>query len=173
MDFVADALFNGRRFRILTVVDRHTREALAIVPRASIPAFGGSEVLDRLKRERGAPQTIRCDNGPEFAGRVLDQWAYFNQMELDFSRPGKPADNAYIESFNARLRLGLLNASWFLSMADARERIEAWRREYNEERPHSALGDLTPREFIEEAGAARKLTEHLVQDRWQVHAQIL
>ena len=157
MDFVADALFNGRRFRMLTVVDCHTREALAIVPRVSIPAFGVIEVLDRLKRERGAPQTIRCDNGPEFAGRVLDQWAYFNQVELDFSRPGKPTDNAYIESFNARLRQELLNASWFLSMADARERTEAWRREYNEERPHSALGDLTPMEFIEEAGAARKL----------------
>ena len=140
MDFVADALFDGRRFRMLTVVDCHTREALAIVPRVSIPAFGVVEALDRLKRERGAPQTIRCDNGPEFAGRALDQWAYFNQVELDFSRPGKPTDNAHIESFNARLRLELLNASWFLSMADARERIEAWRREYNEERPHSALG---------------------------------
>ena len=157
MDFVSDALFNGRRFRMLTVVDCHTREALAIVPRVSIPAFGVVEVLDRLKRERGAPQTIRCDNGPEFAGRVLDQWAYFNAVELDFSRPGKPTDNAHIESFNARLRLELLNASWFLSMADARERTEAWRREYNEERPHSALGDLTPREFIKEAGAARRL----------------
>jgi putative transposase len=157
MDFVSDALFNGSRFRLLTVVDCHSREALAIVPRVSFPAFGVVEVLDRLARERGAPRTIRCDNGPEFAGRALDQWAYFNQVELDFSRPGKPTDNAYIESFNARLRQELLNASWFLSMADARERTGAWRREYNEERPHSALGDLTPREFIEEAGAARKL----------------
>ena len=157
MDFVSDALFNGNRFRILTVVDCHSREALAVVPRVSFPAFGVVEVLDRLKRERGAPRTIRCDNGPEFAGRALDQWAYFNQVELDFSRPGKPTDNAYIESFNARLRQELLNASWFLSMADARGRTEAWRREYNEERPHSALGDMTPREFIEEAGAARKL----------------
>jgi len=114
-------------------------------------------VLDRLRRERGAPQTIRCDNGPEFAGRALDQWAYFNQVELDFSRPGKPTDNVDIESFNARLRLELLNASWFLSMADARARIEAWRREYNEDRPHSSLGDLTPKEFIERTGAARRL----------------
>ena len=129
MDFVPDALFNGPRFRMLTVVDCHSREALAIVPRASIPAFGVIDVLDRLKRERCAPHTIRCDNGPEFAGRVLDQWAYFNQVELDFSRPGKPTDNAYIESFNARLRLELLNASWFLSMADARELTEIWRRE--------------------------------------------
>ena len=109
------------------------------------------------ERVPSAPRTIRCDNGPEFAGRALDQWADFNQVELDFSRPGKPTDNAYIESFNARLRQELLNASWFLSIADARERTEVWRREYNEERPHSSLGDLTPREFIEEAGAARKL----------------
>ena len=156
-DFVSDALFNSGRFRILTVVDCHTREALAVVPRVSFPAFGVVEVLDRLKRERGAPQTIRCDNGPEFAGRALDQWAYFNGVELDFSRPGKPTDNAFIESFNARLRLELLNASWFLSMADARERTEVWRKEYNEERPHSSLGDLTPKEFIEQAGAARRL----------------
>ena len=157
MDFVSDALFNGHRFRVLTVVDCHTREALAVVSRESFPAFGVVEVLDCLKRERGAPQTIRCDNGPEFAGRALDQWAYFNGVELDFSRPGKPTDNAYIESFNARLRLELLNASWFLSMADARARIEAWRKEYNEDRPHSSLGDLTPKEFIEQAGAARRL----------------
>ena len=94
--------------RMLTVVDCRTREALAIVPRVSILALGVLEVLDRLERERGAPQTIRCDNGPEFAGRVLDQWAYFNEVELDFSRPGKPTDNAYIESFNARLRQELL-----------------------------------------------------------------
>jgi putative transposase len=157
MDFLSDALFNGQRFRILTVVDCHTREALAVVPRVSFPAFGVVEVLDRLKRERGAPKTIRCDNGPEFAGRALDQWAYFNEVEIDFSRPGKPTDNAFIESFNARLRQELLNASWFLSLADARARTEAWRKEYNEERPHSSLGDLTPKEFIEQAGAARRL----------------
>ena len=100
-------------------------------------------------RERGAPQTIRCDNGPEFAGRVLDQWAYFQRIGLDFSRPAKPTDNAYIESFNARLRQELLNASWFLSVAEARQRTECWRKEYNEDRPHSALGNLTPQEFIQ------------------------
>lgn len=157
MDFMSDALFNGQRFRLLTVVDCHTREALAVVPRTSFRAFDVVDVLDRLVRERGAPGSIRCDNGPEFAGRLLDQWAYFKGVELDFSRPGKPTDNAFIESFNASVRRELLNASWFLSLADARERTEAWRKEYNEERPHSSLGDLSPQEFIEEAGAARRL----------------
>ena len=157
MDFVSDALASGQRFRVLTVVDCHTREALAVLPRVRFPAGRVVDTLDRLVRERGRPQSIRCDNGPEFAGRLLDQWAYFQGVKLDFSRPGKPTDNAYIESFNARLRLELLNASWFLSMPDVRERTEAWRKEYNEERPHSALGDLTPNEFVERSRAARKL----------------
>ncbi len=157
MDFMSDALFNGQRFRLLTVVDCHTREALAVIPRTSFRAFDLVDVLDGLARERGAPGSIRCDNGPEFAGRLLDQWAYFQGVELDFSRPGKPTDNAFIESFNASVRRELLNASWFLSLADARERTEAWRREYNEERPHSSLGDRPPKVFIEEVGAARRL----------------
>ena len=133
MDFVSDTLFNGTPIRILTVVDCHTRESLSVEPRASFPAYRVVEALDRIARQRGLPKTIRCDNGPEFAGRVLDQWAYFNGVELDFSRPATPTDNAYIESFNARLRQELLNASWFLSLADARARMEAWRKEYNEE----------------------------------------
>jgi putative transposase len=151
MDFVSDSLFNGAPIRILTVVDCHTRESLSIEPRASFPAHRVVEALDRIARERGLPSTIRCDNGPEFAGRVLDQWAFLNHVELDFSRPATPTDNAYIESFNARLRQELLNASWFLSLADARERMEAWRKEYNEERPHTALKNLTPKEYLEQA----------------------
>jgi putative transposase len=114
-------------------------------------AFHVAEVLDRIRRDRGRPKSIRCDNGPEFAGRLLDQWAFFNQIELDFSRPATPTDNAYIESFNARLRQELLNASWFLSLADAKARMEAWRKEYNEERPHSALRNLTPNEYVSRA----------------------
>ncbi len=128
-----------------------------MVPRTSFRAFDVVDVLDGLTRERGVPDSIRCDNGPEFAGRLLDQWAYFQGVELDFSRPGKPTDNAFIESFNASVPRELFNASWFLSLADARERTEAWRREYNEDRPHSSLGDRAPRELIEEAGAARRL----------------
>ena len=157
MDFMSDVLFDGRAFRILTVVDCHSRESLAIVPRVSFRAHQVVEVLDRLAAERGRPKTIRCDNGPEFAGRLLDQWAYLNGVELDFSRPGKPTDNAFIEAFNARLRAECLNASWFLSMSDARQRIEKWRIGYNENRPHTSLGNLTPKEFAEQADKARKV----------------
>lgn len=151
MDFVSDTLFNGTPIRILTVVDCHTRESLSVEPRAAFRAYHVVEALDRIIAQRGLPKTIRCDNGPEFAGRVLDQWAFFNHVELDFSRPATPTDNAYIESFNARLRQELLNASWFLSLADARARMEAWRKEYNEERPHTSLRNLTPREYLEQA----------------------
>jgi len=113
-------------------------------------------VLDKLARIRGKPRSIRVDNGPEFAGRLLDQWAFLNKVELDFSRPGKPSDNAYIEAFNSRLRQERLNASWFLSMADARQRINEWRDDYNEQRPHSSLGNLTPSQFADQLNPARK-----------------
>ena len=115
------------------------------------------EVLGQLVKERGRPKSVRVDNGPEFAGRMLDQWAYLNGVELDFSRPGKPTDNAYIEAFNSRLQAECLNASWFLSLADARDRIEHWRREYNEDRPHSALGNLTPQAFAIQTHQAREV----------------
>ncbi len=154
MDFMSDTTFDGRPYRILTIVDCHSRESLAIEPRASFRAFHVVETLDRLARERGMAKTIRCDNGPEFAGRMLDQWAFFNHVELDFSRLATPTDNAYIESFNARLRQELLNASWFTSLADARACMEAWRKEYNEDRPHTALQNRTPKEFIEQTRAA-------------------
>lgn len=157
MDFMSDALFDGQAFRILTVVDCLSRESLAIVPRTNFRAYQVIETLDRLVKKRGRPGTIRCDNGPEFAGRLLDQWAYLNRVELDFSRPGKPTDNAYIEAFNARLRAECLNSSWFLSMGDARQRIEEWRIDYNENRPHTSLGNLTPREFAEQANRAWKI----------------
>jgi putative transposase len=153
MDFVSDTLFDGRPIRVLTVVDCHTRESLAIEPRASFRAFHVAEALDRISRDRGRPKSIRCDNGPEFAGRVLDQWAFFNRVELDFSRPATPTDNAYIESFNARLRQELLNAPWFLSLADAKAQMDQWRKAYNEQRPHTALKNLTPKEYLEQAPA--------------------
>lgn len=147
MDFMSDTLFDGRRYRVLTIVDCHSRESLAIEPRQSFRAFHVMEALDRIARKRGLPKTIRCDNGPEFAGRVLDQWAFFNQVQLDFSRPATPTDNAFIESFNASVRKELLNASWFTSLADARLRMDAWRKEYNEDRPHTSLKNQTPREY--------------------------
>ena len=157
MDFMSDRLFDGRPFRILTIVDCHTRGALASTARTNFRAYQVIDELDRLARQRGKPGSIRVDNGPEFAGRLLDQWAYLNKVELDFSRPGKPTNNAFIEAFNSRLRQECLNASWFLSMNDARLRINAWRDDYNIHRPHSALGNLTPSAFAAQLKPTRKV----------------
>jgi putative transposase len=115
------------------------------------------DVLDQLTRSRGKPPILRVDNGPEFGGRTLDQWAYLNGVENDFSRPGQPTDNAFIEALNARVRAERLNASWFQSMADARDRIEDSKHQHNEDRPHSALGNLTPNAFADQASKARKV----------------
>ena len=106
-----------------------------------------AEVLSRLIRERGKPESIWVGNGTEFTSRAMDQWAYWNQVKLDFSRPGKPTDNAFIESFNGKFREECLSQNWFLSLQDAREKIESWREDYNENRPHSSLGNRTPLEF--------------------------
>jgi putative transposase len=138
MGFLSDKLFDGRPFRILAIVDCHTREALATVARTNFRAYQVAQELDRIALQRGKPRRIRVDNGPEFAGRMLDRWAYLNKVKLDVSRPGRPTDKAFIEAFNSRLRQECLNASWFLSMADARQRITEWRIDYNVERPHSA-----------------------------------
>ncbi len=153
MDFMSDALFDGRRIRLLTIVDCHTRESLAVEARFGFKGERVAKVLGRLVARRGVPRSIRCDNGPEFVSRVLDQWAHWNKVELDFSRPGKPTDNAFIEAFNSRFRQECLDATWFLSLADAREKIEAWRRVYNEHRPHSALGNMSPEEFASSSRA--------------------
>jgi len=139
------------------VVDCHTREALSLTPRANFRAIQVVEALDALVKLRGRPRSLRVDKGPEFAGRMLDQWAYLNGVEIVFSRSGKPTDNAYIEAFNCRLRAECLNASWFLSLADACARIEEWRCHYHEDRPHTALGGLTPRAFADQALTARQL----------------
>ena len=109
------------------------------------------EVLTALSMCRNLPKTIRVDNGPEFTSKALDQWAYWNQVKLDFSRPGKPTDNALIESFNGRLRAECLNENWFLSLEDAQEKLESWRDHYNELRPHSSLGNLAPGEFARQS----------------------
>ena len=157
MDFVSDALYNGRRLRALTVVDNYTRECLAIEVDQGIGGGQVAGVLGRITMERRTPKTIRVDNGPEFVSKVLDQWAYRNGVTLDFSRPGKPTDNAYVESFNGSLRDECLNVNWFLSLEDARGKIEAWRRHYNESRPHTALGDVPPSEFASKGGASPAL----------------
>lgn len=147
MDFMSDQLFDGRRIRLLTIVDNHTRESLAIHVAPRIRGSEVVEVLERVAAEHGKPRTIQVDNGPEFISKDVDLWAYWNHVKLDFSRPGKPTDNAYIESFNARFRLECLNEHWFLSLEDAREKTEAWRSDYNETRPHSSLGNATPEEY--------------------------
>jgi len=149
MDFVADSLFDGRRFRALTIVDNFSRECLTIEAGQSITGAEVAAVVEQLVTERGVPDRIQCDNGSEFISRTLDKWAYDNGVIMDFSRPGKPMDNAMIESFNGTFRDECLNVNWFLSMEDAREKIEKWRRDYNEFRPHSSLGDLTPRQFVD------------------------
>jgi len=152
MDFVADNLFDGRKLRMLTVVDCCSRESLAIHVGQSLKGDDVVRVLNAIVRERGQPQTIKTDNGSEFISKVMDKWAYERGVELDFSRPGKPTDNAMVESFNGRLRQECLNEHWFMSLADAQDKIEAWRRFYNEARPHGALDWLTPIEFARQIG---------------------
>jgi len=149
MDFVSDALADGRGFRCLTVVDDCTRECPAIEVAQSLPAARVILVLEQLARTRGLPRSIVCDNGPEFAGQALDRWAHAHGVTLQFIRPGKPVENCYIESFNGRLRDECLNGEWFLTLADAQRTIEAWRHDYNTARPHSGLAGRTPTEYSE------------------------
>jgi len=147
MDFVSDQLYDGRRIRVLTLVDNHTRESLALHVGQRVRGQDVVRVLEHVADVHGLPSAIRVDNGPEFISKDLDLWAYWNKVKLDFSRPGKPTDNAFIESFNARFRLECLNEHWFLTLDDARQKIEAWRLDYNENRPHSSLGNMTPAQF--------------------------
>jgi putative transposase len=147
MDFMSDQLVGGQRFRLLTLVDNHSRESLAIEVGQRLTGDDVVRVLEQVTAERGKPQSIRVDNGPEFISRSLDLWAYFNGVKLDFSRPGKPTDNAAIESFNGRLRDECLNQHWFLSLDEAKRLTEAWREDYNRVRPHASLGHRTPFEF--------------------------
>jgi putative transposase len=147
MDFMSDTLSDGRTIRLLTVLDLFTRECLAIHVDLRLTGDHVVRVLEGLVHQRGTPRSLKTDNGPEFTGRMLDLWAYFNQVTLDFSEPGKPTDNAFVESFNGRFREECLNRHWFVCVEDARSKVEPWRRHYNEERPQSALGNLAPREF--------------------------
>jgi putative transposase len=150
MDFVADQLFDGRKFRALTLVDNYSRECLAIYPGQSLKGANVVAVLEELKCKRGIiPKRLQVDNGSEFISKELDRWAYENEVTLDFSRPGKPTDNPFIESFNGSFRDECLNTNWFLSLEDAIEKIDRWRMEYNHFRPHSSLGGKTPNEVLE------------------------
>jgi putative transposase len=149
MDFVTDSVVTGRRFRALTIVDDYSRECPAIEVDTSLGGARVVNVLERLAEMRGLPEVITVDNGPEFAGKVLDEWAYRKGVKLSFICPGKPVENAFAESFNSRLRDECLNDNWFLSLRHAREVIETWRKDYNTVRPHSSLGGLAPQRFIE------------------------
>ncbi len=147
MDFLSDRLADGRRFRVLTLVDHVSRVSPAMAVGSSLSGQRVADVLDEAIRRCGAPQRIRVDNGPEFTSKALDAWAYRRGIELVFSRPGKPTDNAFIEAFNSRFRDECLDQHWFASLEEARQIVEAWRHDYNEERPHGALSQQTPAAF--------------------------
>jgi len=151
-DFVFDRTAEGRVLKCLTIVDDATTEAVAIVPARAIGGVPLTRVLDQLALSRGLPRVLRTDNGPEFCGRAVLTWAHERGVTLRLIEPGKPNQNAYIESFNGRFRDECLNEHWFTSVPHACAVIEAWRREYNDERPKKALGGLTP------AAYARQLT---------------
>ncbi len=162
VDFIHDSLISGRHFRAFAVLDQWSRESLAIEVDVSLTGERVTMVMERLRTTRGLPIVIQADNGPELRGRALDQWAYEHDVRLQFIEPGKPIQNAHIESFNARLREECLNEQVFVSLDDARGKIEKWRIEYNRERPHSGLDNLTPEEFAalaenpeDSAGAAQ------------------
>ncbi len=148
LDFVSDQLANGRRIRTLNIVDDHTRECLAIEADTSLSGRRVTRVLSDLIDRHGRPERLVMDNGPEFTSQVMDNWAYEHEIKLQFIEPGKPVQNAYVESFNGKSRDECLNEHWFVDLEDARWIIEAWRVDYNEVRPHSSLGNLTPSEFV-------------------------
>jgi len=151
VDFMTDALSSGRRFRTLNIVDDYTREAVAIEVDTSLGGVRVVRVLEELKARRGLPLKIRSDNGPEFVSRAVDQWAYEQGLRWHTIQPGRPMENGYVESFNGRMRDECLNENWFGDLAEARRTIEGWRQDYNQVRPHSALGYRTPEEFAQNA----------------------
>ncbi len=149
MDFVMDCLANGRRLKVLTVVDDCTKEAVDLVADFGISGHYVTRILDQVARFRGYPKAVRTDQGPEFTGRALDQWAYQHGVQLKLIQPGKPTQNAFIESFNGKFRDECLNEHWFHTLDHARVIINQWRKDYNECRPHSMLGYKTPAEMAE------------------------
>jgi putative transposase len=148
MDWMYDELFDGRRVWVLTVVDTWSRVCPVMRVCRSATAMEVIDALEQARRQHGLPKTIQVDQGSQFTSKELDLWAYANGITLDFSRQGKPTDNAYVESFNATVRLECLGQHWFLDLDDAREKIEEWRIEYNEVRTHSAIGERTPLSLI-------------------------
>lgn len=157
MDFVFDRTAEGRVIKCLTIVDDATHEAVAIVPERAIAGDPLTRILDRLALTRGLPKVIRTDNGKEFCGKAMVTWAHNRSVDLRLIEPGKPNQNAYVESFNGRFRDECLNEHWFTSLPHARIVIEAWRKEYNEDRPKKALGGMTPTDYA----------KHLAENRLQ------
>src|SRR5499426_3568847 len=147
MDFMSDALANGQKLRVLTIVDAYTRECVALEVGAHFRGQDVATILTRFGFTRGLPRTINVDNGTEFTSRAFDHWAYTNHVQLDFSRPGKPTDNATIESFNASVRRECLSEHYFLTLTDAQSVLRRYRDEYNNHRPHSSLGQQSPAQF--------------------------
>ena len=151
MDFVSDQLHNGKRFRVLTIVDQFSRLSPVLEARFSYKAIDVVSTLKRIERQYGIPKQINVDNGPEFISKELDLWAYSRGVKLDFSRSCKPTDNAFIESFNGRFREECLNQNWFLSLEDVQGTLNRWRRNYNQVRPHSSLGYVSPEQYLSES----------------------
>ena len=149
MDFVSDQLAPGRRFRDLNIVDDFSRESVAQIVDISVSGQRVARELDRLSRS--LPEAIVCDNGPEFTSKAMFLWSKRTGVKLHFIQPGKPTQNAFVESFNGKFRDACLNTSWFVNLAEATAAIEVWRQDYNGHRPHSSLGDLTPEEFARRA----------------------
>ena len=160
MDFMTDRLSHGGAFRVLTIVDQFSRECPLLEAGPSLTGKQVVDCLERLALFRGMPQAITVDNGAEFCSRALDAWAYKNGVKLDFIRPGKPVENGFIESFNGKLRDECLNTEIFFTLEDARQKLERWRKDYNEQRPHSALGGLPPMEHLRAIVEKTKRTAH-------------
>jgi putative transposase len=158
MDFMSDAFSDGRKFRVLNVIDDFSRECLAIEVGTSLPGIVVTRVLDRIAATRGYPVVIVVDNGPEFRGREMDAWACRKGVRLHFIDPGKPMQNGFVESFNDKFRYSCLNAEYFVGLEDARGRIEAWRHDYNEQRPHRSIGRIPPAVFARRAAALQAPT---------------
>jgi len=163
LDFMHDALADGRRMRLLTVIDTYTRECLCISVDTSINGRKVTEVLNELIVTNGRPKTILSDNGTEFTSNVILKWSSDHQIDWQYIEPGKPFQNGNIESFNGKLRDECLNENWFLNLSDARRIINKWAHEYNYYRPHSALGGLTPRELASQLSGNLLSTEKALQ----------
>jgi putative transposase len=168
MDFIQDSLWSGRKFRTLSIVDTYTRECMVVEADTSLPGHRAVRILDRLADFKGLPDSIRVDNGPEFISKTLDEWAYRNGVKLDFIRPGKPVENAYVESFHGRFRDECLNENYFSDIQEAKNKIEEWRIQYNTFRPHSSLNYKTPEEFLKQCEQ-----ENLTQNAPKLSLQVV